>query len=134
MSDFRAESIAMRRQLVVIALCVAAVAAFQAPAGGDTTRVKAAGSPGNFHWQPDFKHIVKGDKVVWKNPTSSPHTVAAYPENWKKNTTIDANGGRTAKTFKRRGSYLYRCTQTGHSSVSGGECTGMCGEIHVVRR
>ena len=124
----------MPRPFTVIVIVVCVVAAFQVPAGGDTTRVKAAGSAGTYHWQPDFRHIIKGDKVVWKNPTSSPHTVTAYSNNWSKDTTIEANGGRTAKTFKKPGTYYFRCTQPGHSSLSGGDCSGMCGEIHVARR
>ena len=123
----------MLRRLAVIVISLAAAAALQAPAGGGTTRIKADGSPGTYHWQPNFRHIVKGDKVVWKNPTSSPHTVTAYSNNWSKDTTIDANGGRTAKTFKKTGTYYFRCMQPGHSSVSGGDCSGMCGEVHVAR-
>lgn len=123
----------MPRRLAVIALCVCSLAAVQAPAGGGTTRVKAVGSPGSFSWSPDFKHITVGTKVVWKNTTTYNHTVAAYSSNWKKNTTIDSDGGTTSKLFKRKGAYLYRCTQPGHSSLSSGNCTGMCGEIHVVK-
>jgi len=131
--DFRAESMEMTRRLTVIALAVCALALFQAPAGGGKVTIKATGSAGSFQWQPDFKHITVGTKVVWKNTTTSTHTVKAYTPNWKKNSDIDANGGKTSKTFKKKGSYLYRCTQPGHSSVGSGGCTGMCGEIHVTK-
>lgn len=94
--------------------------------------MKAAGSPGSWQWQPGFKHIVKGTVVVWKNPTSSTHRVTAYTDNWSKDTAV-ASGESTRKRFKKPGLYGYRCTVTGHSSLSGGECEGMCGEIHVTR-
>jgi plastocyanin len=101
------------------------------PAPADTGHVKAAGSPGSFHWQPAQRHIGKGDRVVWKNPTSSTHTVTAYSGNWSMNGTLPS--GETLKhVFKRKGVYLYRCMQPGHSSIVNGECQGMCGEIHVM--
>lgn len=124
----------MLRRFLVLVLAASCVVAFQAPSLGDSYRVRAAGSAGAWEWKPSFRHIVKGDRVVWKNPTSSRHTVKAYSQNWKKNSELEAEGGRTSKRFRKRGTYLYRCTQPGHSSVSSGACEGMCGEIHVARR
>lgn len=93
--------------------------------------VKAQGSPGNFHWQPTTKQISKGDKVVWKNRTDYQHTVSAYKGSWKKNTAVPA-GGKTAKRFRKKGVFYFRCLVTGHSSLDGdGNCTGMCGKIVV---
>ena len=126
------QNVAMVRRAVVVALVVALVGLVGSPAGGGRTRVRAGGSPGAWEWQPDFKHVVKGTTVIWKNPTSTTHTVAAYSDNWGKNTTI-ASGERTRKRFRKTGQYLYRCTQPGHSSLDGNQCSGMCGEIHVAR-
>jgi plastocyanin len=116
-----------------IALSLAAVLAFSliaTPAPADTSKFKAAGAPGSFHWQPDFRHIAKGDKIVWKNPTSATHTVTAWSGDWSMDKTI-APGDTLHKVFKKRGIYDFRCMQPGHSSVTNGECQGMCGEIHV---
>ncbi len=124
----------MARRFLVLVLSVACVVVFQAPSLGDTFRVKAAGSPGAWEWQPASRHISKGDRVVWRNPTSTAHTVRAYSQNWKKDSELDAEGGRTKKRFRKKGTYLYRCMVAGHSSVASGECEGMCGEIHVARR
>ena len=124
----------MRSRFAVISIVALLVAGVPSVAGSDTGRIKASGSPGSWKWQPDFKHIYKGDKIVWKNPTSSTHRVTAYSDNWSKDAELSSSGGRTAKTFKKTGLYLYRCTMPGHSTVSGGECEGMCGEVHVARR
>ncbi len=122
----------MVRSTVVVALVVGLLCLGAGPAGGGRTRVRAAGSAGSWEWQPDFKHIVKGTTVIWKNPTESTHTVTAYSDNWGKDTRVPS-GESTRKRFRKTGSYLYRCMQPTHSSVSGGECSGMCGEIHVTR-
>ena len=120
------------RRVFVSAFALVALMALATPTTAASFRVKASGSPGSFRWQPDFRHINKGDKIVWKNPTGSTHTVAAYSGRWSKNSTLPS-GGRTTFRFRKTGAVLYRCTQPGHSSLSGGECNGMCGEIHVTR-
>ena len=121
------------RRFLVIAVALLSVVVFAAPSVGDTVRVRAAGSPGYWRWQPGFRHIVRGDRVVWKNPTDSRHRVVAYGGNWNKNTTL-APGERTRKRFRRRGVYRYRCTIPGHSTRTSDGCEGMCGTIHVTRR
>lgn len=104
-----------------------AVVALAAPSLGDTTRVKAVKRDGKFVWNKDFVSVAKGDRVRWKNPTNVNHTVTFY-QGASKNTTIGPNE-RTSKKFKKRGAFLYRCTL--HSKLSDGECTGMCGHVHV---
>ncbi len=132
-SLFAARASARCRRLGILALAAACVVAFAPPAESGRARIKAAGSPGNWKWDPSFKHIIKGSVVIWKNPTSVTHRVVAYSDNWKKNTELPS-GERTRKRFRKTGAYLYRCTQPGHSTLSGGECSGMCGQIHVARR
>ena len=123
----------MRKRLVALVVMALGLALVPAPSLGDTARVRATGSPGSFEWTPDFRHITKGDRIVWKNTTDSRHTVTAYSPNWSKNTSLPP-GERTAKKFRRTGTYKFRCMVTGHSSLdSSGNCTGMCGEIHVTR-
>nr|MBA2599946.1 hypothetical protein [Actinomycetota bacterium] len=41
------------------------------------------------------------------------------------------SGERTAKRFRRAGTYRYRCAR--HSSIVDGACRGMCGIVHVSR-
>lgn len=115
-----------RRSLVALG----AGAALLIPAGtsiGATFRIKATDSR---TWNPDFKHVVPGSKIVWKNPTSRRHTLTAWGGDWSKNVSL-ASGARTSKTFRREGQYPFRCTI--HSTLSNGECNGMCGLIHVAR-
>jgi plastocyanin len=120
------------RRILVSAVALVALMAVATPTPAASFRVKASGSVGNYSWQPDFRHINKGDKIVWKNPTGATHTVTAYSGRWSKNSSV-ASGGSTSFRFRKTGAFLYRCMQPGHSSVSGGECNGMCGEIHVTR-
>ena len=118
------------RRVIVMAVALVALVALAGPSPADTFRVRASGTPGAFKWDPSFKHIHKGDRIVWKNPTSYTHTVKAYKGPWRKSTTIRP-GEKTSKKFRKRGTYKYRCTQPQHSSITNGECNGMCGEIHV---
>lgn len=115
------------RRLAVTVAAACAVVGFAAPSLGDTTRIKAVKKDGKYVWNKDFVSINKGDKVVWKNPTNVNHTVTFY-EGATKNTTI-GEGERTSKKFKTTGAKYYRCTL--HSQLNDGECTGMCGHVHV---
>jgi len=108
-----------------MSLALVAVVAFAAPAPADTYRVRATSER---TWRPSFRHILRGDRIVWKNPTSRRHTVTAYSGRWSKDTTLSSEE-TTSFRFRNSGTYLYRCTR--HSRLSNGECNGMCGEIHV---
>jgi plastocyanin len=121
------------RRIAPAAIAITALLAFPGTSSGDTFRVKATGdSPTTFEWMPDFRHITKGNRIRWTNPTGATHRVVAYSNNWSKNTAI-APGERTSKVFRQTGEYLYRCTRPGHSTLTNGDCGGMCGEIHVTR-
>ncbi|HEV3472524.1 MAG TPA: plastocyanin/azurin family copper-binding protein [Actinomycetota bacterium] len=123
----------VRRVVVGAVLALGLVALLASTAPGATFRVRASGSPGSFAWDPDFRHITKGNRIKWTNPTDYTHRVVAYKGRWSKRTTI-APGEATTKRFRRAGAYYYRCTRTGHSTLSSdGTCNGMCGEIHVTR-
>jgi plastocyanin len=115
------------RRLVVTLVAAGAVVGLAAPSLGDTTRIKAIRRDGKYLWNKDFVTISKGDKVVWKNPTNVNHTVTFY-KGASKNTTI-SEGERTSKKFRKRGAFLYRCTI--HSKLNDGDCSGMCGHVHV---
>ena len=85
----------------------------------------------NDTWNPTPKTIHKGDKVVWKNPTSDLHNIKAYSPNWSKSTQLPP-GQQTSKRFGKRGTYKYYCSEHGHVTNSG-VCHGMCGKIRVIR-
>lgn len=126
----------MKVSRLIVALAVLATLVL-APgvSSGATYRVRATGSsPTTFRWDPDFRHITKGNRIKWTNPTNASHRVVAYKGRWSKNTTI-APGETTAKRFRRAGTYKYRCTLPGHSTLSadGTSCTGMCGTVHVTK-
>lgn len=119
---------------VLVACVVASLAsllAFGGAAMGAATTIKAKGSPGNYSWDPKSPHVPKGNKVRWKNTTSTSHRMSFYRKRWKGKTfSLPANGTFTKKP-RRRGTYIYRCTIPGHSTLSNGNCSGMCGRFHV---
>ena len=120
------------RRIAVSALAVGMLFAFPGTSMGDSFRVRAVGtSPTTYRWDPSFRHITKGDRIVWKNTTTVTHRVVAYKGPWSKETDVPA-GETTRKRFRRTGAFFYRCTVPGHSTLTNGDCEGMCGEIHVV--
>ncbi len=115
----------MKRRLLVMTMVSIALVAFAAPSVADTFRIRATSER---TWNPSFRHIHQGDRIVWKNPTSIRHSVTAYSGRWSKDTMLSP-GERTSFQFRRSGTYEYRCRR--HSRLVDGECNGMCGEIHV---
>jgi plastocyanin len=113
------------RSMLVLAVACAALVAMPATSIGGKTRIRATS---DRTWNPDFKGVAKGTKVIFKNPTSVTHNVTAYRGDWSKNTNISP-GEKTSKRFTKNGAYYYRCRI--HSTLSDGECNGMCGHIHV---
>lgn len=122
----------MRARGRIAATGVALALALIPTAGlGATLRVKAVGNaPGDFAWRPMTTHANKGDKVVFKNRSNTTHHVAAYGGNWSYNETI-APDQRTSKTFRKAGTFRFRCDLPGHSTLNGDTCTGMCGKVRV---
>ena len=119
------------RRVVVAAVALGIVMTFPGTSKGDSFRVRAVGSsPTDFAWDPSYRHITKGDRVVWKNTTTATHRVVAYKGPWSKETEIGPQE-TTAKRFRRTGTYKYRCTVQGHSALADGNCQGMCGTVHV---
>jgi plastocyanin len=112
------------KTIAALALCVGLLAA---SAAADTKRVKATA---NDRWNPDFRHITPGDRIIWKNPARHDelHDLKSYGGNWNKDETLSP-GESTRKRFRRTGTFKYRCVI--HSNMSQGQCSGMCGVIHV---
>ena len=118
------------RLTLALLLALGSLTAFPLASSGATYAVKAVKNDnGKWRWNPDFRHIVKGNRIVWKNPSGKRHTVTAYGGGWSKDVTL-SSGEQTAKRFKKAGSFSYRCKK--HSSLAAdGSCNGMCGQIHV---
>lgn len=115
------------RRFLPVALVVATVVALAATAAfADTYRVRAR----RHSWDPAIRRVVRGDRVLWTNPTTQDHNVVAYRGEWTKNTYLDP-GERSTKRFWRVGTYKYRCTL--HSGMLEGQCDGMCGVVRVRR-
>jgi plastocyanin len=110
---------------LVLALAAVAILAIPATSIGGKTRIRATS---NRTWNPDFKGVKKGTKVIFKNPTNLTHNVTAYKGDWSKNTDISP-GSKTSKVFRKNGAFYYRCRF--HSTLVDGDCDGMCGHIHV---
>ena len=119
-------------RIATVAALAAGLLTTAGPAPADTARVKARGdSPSNFRWSPDFQHIIKGNKIAWKNTTNTAHHVVSYSNNWSYNKSVPA-GEAVRKRFRHSGVYKYRCDIPGHSTLgTDGTCDGMCGVIHV---
>lgn len=117
-------TLSQARRLAVVLVAGASLLVPATGAQGATYRIKAEGRT----WSPDFRHVEPGNKVVWKNPTSRRHTVTAWKGPWSKSVVLRP-GTRTSKIFRNTGQYYYRCKR--HSTVSNGECNGMCGLVHV---
>ena len=119
----------MRRALLVGAMLVALLLP-GSPILGATKSFRASGSPGDFSWSPGIQRIAKGDAIRWRNPLSGSHKVVSYGVNWSYDKTVAA-GESVRKRFRKRGRFKFRCTLTGHSSLSDGVCSGMCGKVVV---
>jgi plastocyanin len=119
----------MRRALLVCTTLVVLVVS-GSPTLGATKAFRAAGSQGDFRWSPGTQTIAKGDRIRWRNPLSGSHTVVSYSTNWSFDKTVPS-GEAVGKRFRRRGTFRFRCTLTGHSSLDNGVCSGMCGKVVV---
>lgn len=108
----------MRLRFVTMVMLVGVlVISGSIPAQGGRVRIKATSSK---TWNPDFKAVAKGTKVIWKNPTGRKHSVTATSGAWSKDVVIKP-GTRTTKIFRKAGAYDYKCRF--HA--------GMTGHIHV---
>lgn len=112
------------RSLGIVAMAVAMFFALTVPSLGDTYLVKATN---NDTFMPKTRHLVKGDKVKWKNVSNDDHNVTGY-RGWDYRHGL-AEGTAFTKQFNNRGTFKYRCTF--HSDLNNGVCEGMCGKVLV---
>jgi plastocyanin len=79
------------------------------------------------HWSPTTVRISRGDTIRWR-AVSGTHTVTAYGGNWTFNKDL-STGDVENRTFRRAGTFRFRCTI--HSTLTNGNCSGMCGKVVV---
>ena len=117
----------VRTSLLVMGLSLALLVAVGGTALGAIRVVKTV--DGN-QWQPKTKSIARNDSIKWKNADNVTHNVKAIDlkKDWNFFETLSP-GETVKRKFGKTGNYQYRCTL--HSSVSGGQCNGMCGVIRV---
>ena len=118
------------RKALLVGATLAVLVLSGSPTWSATKAFRASGSPGDFSWSPGSQTIVKGDNIRWRNPLTGSHKVVAYGGNWSYDKTVPA-GESVRKKFRRRGTFKFRCTLTGHSELSNGSCSGMCGKVVV---
>lgn len=90
-------------------------------------------------WSPYKTVITKGDKVTWEVPQrDGHHDLKGYKyegnadvsDRWLRLTEIHG-GDSFTKRFRKPGRYYFQCAI--HSTITQGECGGMCGFIKVRR-
>lgn len=111
----------------VVALAALLVLAIAGSASGAVLVRGLVTDSGRNVWRPRLVDIARGQTVKWK-AVEGAHTVTAYGGNWSKNVTL-SQGETTKRTFRTRGTYRFRCTF--HSTLSKGQCSGMCGKVVV---
>ena len=100
-----------RKLVVVLALVVTLVVASSTAAfAKGVVRIPS------LKFKPANISVSKGEKVVWKNTDDVGHNVSSTSSNWSKNTNV-ASGARTSFTFKKKGTFKYKCAI--HPSMTG---------------
>lgn len=111
----------VRRIGVVVMLVAGLTIAAAAPAAAVT--IRGSGT----RWTPATVNINRGDRVRWR-AVSGHHTVTAYGGNWSYNQQLHM-GSSVSRRFSMSGTFRFYCRR--HGSVSGGNCSGMCGKVRV---
>lgn len=136
----RSRGIAVRRPVIFIVLLLVAVLAFPAAAPAARYKIKAREDPGVCDpdancWRPSFRHILKGDVVIWKNPATNSRVhdlTAINKRKWNIDKVLNP-GDKAKRRFRKKGTYKFRCTI--HSRMVRRNdrkvCDGMCGVVHV---
>lgn len=100
------------RATALVTAAVAAAGLALMPTDALAVKRRIVGTCGPCVWTPKTRTVQRGTKIVWKVPAGDvAHTVTAYRRNskrWSKNVVVRP-GQRTAKVFKRRGLYRFKC-------------------------
>jgi plastocyanin len=114
---------------MAVPLAAVMVVGLSGVAGGrEVIRAETASTIYQYKWAPKALHTVtRGERVKWTDTTGTPHTVKFFKGPWKgKELDLSADGSVSRRVYKA-GTYRYRCTIVGHSSLQDGDCDGMCG-------
>jgi plastocyanin len=109
--------------IVTVIAATAAVAQSRSTPGRATKTVRAVVT----HWTPTTVRISTGDVIKWRG-VSGTHTVTAYGANWSFNRDL-STGDVEDRKFRRAGTFKFRCMF--HSTLTNGQCSGMCGKVVV---
>ena len=115
--------------VIAVSLLLGALVVQPATSAVVVRAVACSSCPVGYKWSPKTTSIVHGTKVTWRAMTGT-HTVTAISKNWSKNVTL-SSGGSTSFTFKRAGTYRFRCKFHSSYNPTTKKCTGMCGKILV---
>jgi plastocyanin len=116
------------RGAIVAVAALATLMALSTVTSAATFRVRAKDTDAGFRWRPKTLTVPVQSRVVWRIVDGT-HNVTSIGSNWSKSSGNIGEGGKTAHTFTKKGTFRYRCTL--HSSLSNGKCSGMCGRVVV---
>jgi plastocyanin len=88
---------------------------------------------GGLKYSPKTAHVKKGKRIKWTNQGSGTHTVSFYKKPKRSGvSSLSLGAGESGKRKpKKTGTYKYRCLIGAHSSLTDGQCTGMCGKLKI---
>jgi plastocyanin len=115
--------------VLAASLVLGTVLASGAVAGGRHTATRATKTVKGIvtHWSPTTVAISTRDTIKWKAVIGT-HSVTAYGGNWRFNHDMLA-GQAVHRIFRQAGTFRFRCTF--HSTLTNGQCSGMCGKVVV---
>ena len=114
---------------LVAFLVVGVVAIPGAGAAGRHTPARATRTVKGIvtHWSPTTVAISAGDTIKRRSVIGT-HSVTAYGGNWRFSHDMLA-GQSVHRIFPQAGTFRFRCTF--HSTLTNGQCSGMCGKVVV---
>jgi len=98
-------------------------------AGVAVKAVKSATAAYGYAFKPAKVSVGTGTTVTWK-AVAGKHTVTATSRNWGKDDGFSTTRS-TSFTFKKAGTYTYRCIYHSIYNPTTKKCTGMCGKVVV---
>jgi plastocyanin len=110
-----------------------AAALLGAPFGASAAPFLVKVADSGLSYEPKTAHVTKGRVVKWKNFGSSTHKVIFYKKpkgSGVRSFTLAPDEAKKRK-MRKIGRYKYRCTVGNHSSLSDGQCSGMCGVVRA---
>ena len=123
----------MRRRLVLMMAAMVMLGGVGSPPPVEATTVVRGVSCSTctyrYKWTPKSVSIARGARVTWRSVNGG-HNVVSISPNWSKNASIGV-GETTSYTFRRTGTFRYRCTFHSSYNATTRRCSGMCGSVVV---